>query len=72
MRAIITSGLYIFYLIFHCGFYCRSVYDADKVIIEKSRGEVSLMEHFCTKAAVYTAERFVLQETFLSLKIRGL
>ena len=24
------------------------------------------------KAAVYTAERFVIQETFLSLKIRGL
>ena len=26
----------------------------------------------CTKAAVYTAERFVLQKPFLSLKIRGL
>ena len=30
-----------------------------------------LTQYFCTKAAVYTTERFVLQDTFLSLKIRG-
>ena len=35
-------------------------------------GTYYLRQYFCTKAAVYTAERFVLQETFLSLKIRGL
>jgi hypothetical protein len=28
--------------------------------------------YICTISAVYIAERFVLQETFLSLKIRGL
>ena len=28
-------------------------------------------QYFCTKAVVYTTERFVLQDTFLSLKIRG-
>ena len=30
---------------------------------------VVLTQSFCTKAAVYTAERFILQETFLSLQI---
>ena len=32
----------------------------------------SLMPSLTVQAAVYIAERFVLQETFLKLKIRGL
>ena len=30
-----------------------------------------LTQYFCTKAPVYTAERFALQKTFLSIKICG-
>ena len=33
---------------------------------------VVLTQYFSTKAAVYTTERFVLQEIFLSLKMQGL
>ena len=57
---IITHGLHIFYPIFHCGLYCRAVYNAERLIFHD------------TKAAVYAEEWFVLQETFLSLKIRVL
>ena len=31
-RAIITRGLYLFYLIFHCGLYCRAVYIAERLV----------------------------------------
>ena len=31
-RAIITRGLYLFNLIFHCGLYCRAVYIAERLV----------------------------------------
>ena len=31
-RAIIARGLYLFYLIFHCGLYCRAVYIAERLV----------------------------------------
>ena len=31
-RAIISRGLYIFYPIFHCGLYCRVVYNAERLL----------------------------------------
>ena len=31
-RTIITCGLYILYPIFHCGLYCRAVYNAEQLI----------------------------------------
>jgi hypothetical protein len=34
--AIITRGLYIFYPIFHCGLYCRAVYNAERLIFHDS------------------------------------
>ena len=75
MRAIITHGLYMFYPIFHCGLYCRAVYDAERLIFHDSFFHAScnkkyyLTQYFIIKVVVYTAYRFVLQETFLSLKI---
>ena len=36
MRAIITCGLYIFYPNFHCGLYCRAVYNAEWFIFHDS------------------------------------
>ena len=35
-HAIITRGFYTFYPIFHCGLYCRAVYDAEWLIIHYS------------------------------------
>ena len=35
-RAIITHSLYIFYPIFHCGLYCRAVYNAEQLIFHDS------------------------------------
>ena len=35
-RAILSRGLYIFYPIFHYGFYCRAVYDAEPLIFHVS------------------------------------
>ena len=60
MRAIITRVLYNFYPVFHCGSYCRVVYPAFFVV------------HMYYITAVYSAKLFVLEETFLSLKIHGL
>ena len=34
MRAIITRGLYYFYLIFHCGLYSREVYIAERLVLQ--------------------------------------
>ena len=31
-HAIISRGLYIFYLIFHCSLYCRAVYNAKRLL----------------------------------------
>ena len=84
MRAIISRGLYIFYPIFHCGLYCRAVYNAERSIFHdsffiqvatKNRIDTASILLFCCiyyVTAVYTAERFVLQEIFLSLQICGL
>ena len=33
-RAIITRGLYLFYLIFHCGLYSREVYIAERFVLQ--------------------------------------
>ena len=33
-RAIITLGLYLFYLIFHCGLYSREVYIAERLVLQ--------------------------------------
>ena len=33
-RAIITRGLYLFYLIFHCGLYSREVYIAERLVLQ--------------------------------------
>ena len=35
-RDIISHGLHIFYPIFHCGLYCRAVYNAERLIFHDS------------------------------------
>ena len=64
--------------IFHCGLYCRAVYNAERLIFHdyffatKNQTE-AVSFYICIKeAVVYNAVRFVLQETFLILKICGL
>merc|ERR1719189_2851947 len=78
-RAIITRGLYVFYPIFQRGLYCRAVYDEEQLIFHDSFFFMQVAtknrivgyffvvhtQYFCTKAAVYTTERCVLQDTFL-------
>ena len=71
-----------FYPIFHCGLYCRAVYNAERLIFHdsflssnlyKEAIQVATKKQYSTYyvyTAVYAAERFV--ETFLSLKIGGL
>ena len=38
-RAIITRGLYFFYLIFHCGLYSRAVYIAERLVLQGNFSE---------------------------------
>ena len=38
-RAIITRGLYLFYLIFHCGLYSREVYIAERLVLQGNFSE---------------------------------
>ena len=38
-RAIITRGLYSFYLIFPCGFYSREVYIAERLVLQGNFSE---------------------------------
>ena len=39
MRAIITRGFYLFYLIFHCGLYSREVYIAERLVLQVNFSE---------------------------------
>ena len=36
MRTIIARNLYIFHPTFHCGLYCRAVYDAEWLVFHDS------------------------------------
>ena len=46
MRAIITRGLYLFYLIFHCGLYSRAVYIAERLILQGNFSEPFVLQFF--------------------------
>ena len=51
-RAIISRGLYNFYPIFHCGLYCRAVYNAEWLIFHDSffttKNRISYFFAYCT------------------------
>ena len=88
MQDVIICSLYNFYPIFHCGLYCRAAYNAEQLSFHDSFFSSNLytkteqktekttfllhMYYIIVATAVCTAELFVLQETFLSFKLRGL
>ena len=56
-RAIITRGLCIFYPIFHCGLYCRVVYNAKRLIFH----DFIFSSKSCFFVVHTTLLRFILQ-----------
>ena len=56
MRAIITRGLYFFYSIFHCGLYCRAVYNVERVVFHGSFLSNQGCIHGCIKGCLFTCK----------------